>query len=29
MHGVYREIIEPEKISFSWTWIDEEGHPGH
>jgi uncharacterized protein YndB with AHSA1/START domain len=29
MHGVYREIIEPEKISFSWTWIDEDGHPGH
>jgi uncharacterized protein YndB with AHSA1/START domain len=29
MHGVYREIIEPEKISFTWTWIDEDGHPGH
>src|SRR3546814_1903640 len=29
MHGVYREIVEPEKIVFTWTWIDEEGHPGH
>lgn len=29
MHGVYREIVEPEKISFSWTWVDEEGQPGH
>lgn len=29
MHGVYREIVEPEKISFAWTWIDAEGNPGH
>lgn len=29
MHGVYREIVEPEKISFTWTWVDEEGQPGH
>src|SRR3546814_15698535 len=29
MHGVYREIVEPEKISFSWTWIDEAGNAGH
>lgn len=29
MHGVYREIVEPEKISFTWTWVDEEGEPGH
>lgn len=29
MHGVYREIVEPEKISFTWCWIDEEGQPGH
>lgn len=29
MHAVYREIVEPEKISFTWTWIDEEGKPGH
>lgn len=29
MHGVYREIVEPEKISFTWCWVDEEDHPGH
>jgi uncharacterized protein YndB with AHSA1/START domain len=29
MHGVYKDIVEPEKISFSWTWIDAEGQPGH
>jgi uncharacterized protein YndB with AHSA1/START domain len=29
MHGVYREIVEPEKISFTWCWVDAEGHPGH
>ncbi len=29
MHGVYREIVEPEKISFTWTWIDADGNPGH
>jgi uncharacterized protein YndB with AHSA1/START domain len=25
---VYREIVEPEKLSFTWTWIDEAGEPG-
>ncbi len=29
MHGVYREIVEPEKISFTWCWVDEEGQAGH
>src|SRR3546814_884840 len=29
MHGVYREIVEPEKIAFTWTWIDADGNPGH
>ncbi|HEY9539549.1 MAG TPA: SRPBCC domain-containing protein [Kiloniellaceae bacterium] len=28
MHGVYREIVPPEKISFTWTWVDEQGDPG-
>src|SRR3546814_3271324 len=27
MHGVYREIVPPEKISFTWTWVDEQGDP--
>jgi uncharacterized protein YndB with AHSA1/START domain len=25
---VYREIVAPEKLSFTWTWIDEEDQPG-
>lgn len=25
---VYREIVEPEKLSFTWTWIDEAGEAG-
>jgi uncharacterized protein YndB with AHSA1/START domain len=29
MHGVYREIVEPEKISFTWCWVDAEGQAGH
>src|SRR3546814_2667603 len=28
MHGVYREIVPPENISFTWTWVDEQGDPG-
>src|SRR3546814_17868557 len=28
IHGVYREIVPPEKISFTWTWVDEQGDPG-
>lgn len=23
LQGVYREIIQPERLSFSWRWIDE------
>jgi len=29
MHGVYREIVAPERLSFTWSWIDEDGNPGH
>ncbi|MEO3430582.1 SRPBCC domain-containing protein [Pelagibius sp. CAU 1746] len=29
MHGAFREIVEPEKVSFTWAWVDEEGHAGH
>lgn len=25
---VYREIVEPEKLSFTWCWIDDEEQPG-
>ena len=27
--GVYREIIEPERIVFTFAWEDANGKPGH
>ena len=27
--GVYREIVEPERIVFTFAWEDADGHPGH
>jgi uncharacterized protein YndB with AHSA1/START domain len=27
--GTYREIIEPERIVFTFTWDDPDGQPGH
>ena len=29
LQGVYREIVEPERLSFTWAWLDAEGRPGH
>jgi len=29
LRGVYREIVEPERLVFSWAWEDAEGTPGH
>ena len=29
LRGVYREIVEPERLVFSWAWEDAEGKPGH
>ncbi len=29
VQGVYREIVEPERIICTWAWVDEEGKPGH
>jgi uncharacterized protein YndB with AHSA1/START domain len=28
-HGVFREIVEPERLVLSWAWVDAEGKPGH
>ena len=28
MAGVYREVVEPERLVFTFTW-EEEGEPGH
>ena len=27
--GVYREIVEPERVVFTFAWEDAEGNPGH
>jgi len=27
--GVYREIVEPERIVFTFAWVDPDGLPGH
>jgi uncharacterized protein YndB with AHSA1/START domain len=27
--GVYREILAPERIVFTFAWEDPTGHPGH
>ena len=27
--GVYREIVEPERVVFTFAWEDERGEPGH
>jgi uncharacterized protein YndB with AHSA1/START domain len=29
VRGVYREIIPPERLVFTWAWLDESGSPGH
>jgi len=27
--GVYREVIEPERLVFTFAWEDADGRPGH
>lgn len=29
VQGVFREIIVPEQLVFSWAWEDDDGKPGH
>jgi uncharacterized protein YndB with AHSA1/START domain len=29
MQGVYCEIIEPERLVFTFAWLDEDGQPKH
>lgn len=29
MQGVYHEIVEPERLVFTFAWEDEQGQPGH
>lgn len=28
LQGVYREIEEPERLAFTWGWVDEDGERG-
>jgi uncharacterized protein YndB with AHSA1/START domain len=27
--GIYREIVEPERLVFTYAWEDADGRPGH
>jgi uncharacterized protein YndB with AHSA1/START domain len=29
LQGVYREIVEPERLVCTWAWEDAEGNTGH
>lgn len=29
LKGVYREIAKPERLVFTWAWLDTDGKPGH
>ena len=29
VRGVYREIVKPERLVFTWAWEDENGQPKH
>ncbi len=27
--GTYREVVEPERLVFTWSWLDEDDRPKH
>lgn len=29
VRGVFREVVEPERVAFTWAWEDADGKPGH
>jgi uncharacterized protein YndB with AHSA1/START domain len=29
VRGVYREVVAPERLVFTWAWEDATGKPGH
>jgi len=29
VRGVYREIVKPTRLVFTWAWEDDAGDPGH
>ena len=29
VRGVYHEIVEGERLVYTWAWVDADGRPGH
>jgi uncharacterized protein YndB with AHSA1/START domain len=29
VRGVYHEIVEEERLVYTWAWVDADGNPGH
>jgi uncharacterized protein YndB with AHSA1/START domain len=29
VQGVFREVVKPERLAFTWAWEDEDGKPKH
>src|SRR2546430_15569124 len=29
LQGIYREVVEPRRLVFTWAWEDAQGKPGH
>jgi uncharacterized protein YndB with AHSA1/START domain len=29
VRGVFREVVAPERLAFTWAWEDDEGKPKH
>jgi uncharacterized protein YndB with AHSA1/START domain len=29
VQGVYREIVEGQRLVYTWAWVDADGRPGH
>jgi uncharacterized protein YndB with AHSA1/START domain len=29
VRGVFREVVKPERLAFTWAWEDEDGKPKH
>jgi uncharacterized protein YndB with AHSA1/START domain len=29
VRGVYHEIVEGERLVYTWVWVDANGKPGH
>ena len=29
VRGVFKEIVEQERLVYTWAWVDADGRPGH